>query len=41
MRENGIGQSLPRSEDLRLLRAQDALDSGRVPSSKPTPPTDV
>jgi len=28
-------------EELRMLRAQDALDSGRVPSSKPTPPTDV
>jgi len=28
-------------EDLRLLRAQDTLDSGRVPSSKPAPPTDV
>lgn len=25
-------------EELRALRAQDALDSGRVPSSKPTPP---
>lgn len=24
-------------EELRALRAQDALDSGRVPSSKPTP----
>jgi hypothetical protein len=28
-------------EEFRLLRAQDALDRGRVPSSKPTPPTDV
>jgi ribosomal protein L29 len=28
-------------EELRMLRAQDALDSGRVPSSKPTPPTEV
>jgi hypothetical protein len=28
-------------EELRMLRAQDALDSGRVPSSKPTPPADV
>lgn len=25
-------------EELRVLRAQDALDSGRVPGSKPTPP---
>jgi hypothetical protein len=25
-------------EELRAIRAQDALDSGRVPSSKPTPP---
>lgn len=28
-------------EELRVLRAQDALDSGLVPSSKPTPPTEV
>lgn len=28
-------------EELRVLRAQDALDSGRVPSSKPAPPTEV
>ena len=28
-------------EELRMLRAQDALDSGRVHSSKPTPPTEV
>lgn len=26
-------------EEIRVLRAQDSLDSGRVPSSKPTPPT--
>lgn len=25
-------------EELRALRAQDALDSGRVPSRKPAPP---
>lgn len=28
-------------EELRVLRAQDSLDSGRVPSSRPTPPTDA
>jgi len=28
-------------EELRVLRAQDALDSGRVASSKPTPPTEA
>jgi hypothetical protein len=28
-------------EELRVLRAQDALDSGRVPTSKPAPPTEV
>lgn len=28
-------------EELRVLRAQDSLDSGRVPSSRPAPPTDA
>jgi hypothetical protein len=28
-------------EELRVLRAQDALDSGRVTSSKPTPPAEA
>ncbi|MCU1686604.1 MAG: hypothetical protein JWQ81_7343 [Amycolatopsis sp.] len=28
-------------EELRVLRAQDALDSGRVPSGEPAPPTDA
>lgn len=28
-------------EELRALRAQDALDSGRVASSKPTPPANT
>lgn len=28
-------------EEVRVLRAQDSLDSGRVPSRHPTPPTDV
>lgn len=28
-------------EELRVLRAQDALDRGRVPRSRPTPPTDA
>lgn len=28
-------------EELRVLRAQDALDSGRVPTSRPTPPTET
>jgi hypothetical protein len=28
-------------EELRVLRAQDSLDSGRVPSSKPAPPTEA
>lgn len=28
-------------EELRVLRAQDSLDSGRVPNSRPIPPTDV
>lgn len=28
-------------EELRMLCAQDVLDSGRVPSSRPMPPTDV
>ncbi len=27
--------------ELRALRAQDSLDSGRVPSARPTPPTDA
>lgn len=28
-------------EELRVLRAQDALDSGRVPGNKPTPPAEA
>lgn len=28
-------------EELRVMRAQDALDSGRVTSSQPTPPADA
>ncbi|MEU0465437.1 hypothetical protein ABZ215_15660 [Amycolatopsis sp. NPDC006131] len=28
-------------EQLRVLRAQDSLDSGRVSSSKPTPPAEA
>ncbi|MGW5051427.1 hypothetical protein [Actinokineospora sp. NPDC004072] len=28
-------------EELRVLRAQDSLDSGRVTSGKPSPPTDA
>jgi hypothetical protein len=27
-------------EELRVLRAQDALETGRVPGGKPNPPTD-
>jgi hypothetical protein len=28
-------------EELRTLRAQDALDSNRVPTSEPVPPTEA
>jgi hypothetical protein len=28
-------------EELRVLRAQDALEDGRVPSSTPAPPADA
>lgn len=28
-------------EELRVLRAQDSLDTGRVPSSRPRPPADA
>lgn len=28
-------------EELRVLRAQDALDSGRVPGIRPAPPADM
>lgn len=28
-------------EELRVLRAQDSLDSGRVPRSRPAPPTEI
>jgi len=28
-------------EELRVLRAQDSLDSGRVPRRHPTPPADA
>lgn len=28
-------------EEVRVLRAQDSLDRGRVPGTRPTPPTDA
>jgi hypothetical protein len=28
-------------EELRVLRAQDALESSRLPTDRPTPPADV
>lgn len=44
-RSSGPGSDADRQlaelrEELRVLRAQDALDSGRVPGIRPAPPAD-